>query len=270
MLRTILITLIVCALSTSALACSIVYFIDTTTGKIYVANNEDYYYNVKDYIQIMPVKKNKHARLWYGWDKFSQGGINDQGLFFDGAVAPKQEIPNGYHNPNGRNVGDELLANCKTTQEAIDYLEKEKIAINTGHILIGDAHGQAVILEWVNGEKIIVPIKNNVLIATNFLHSDTSAGGYPCYRYNDIQSRIKKLTESKEPIDLRKFGNVIAGAVQVPRKDKDGKTGGTLYTSVINITDMEFVIVPKLNNAKAQKLDLKKVFQSKRKRKMKL
>ena len=69
-------------------ACSVLYYVDANTGKIYVVNNEDYWYDVEAYIQIVPGKGNKLARLWYGWDDFAQGGINEAGLFFDGAVTP--------------------------------------------------------------------------------------------------------------------------------------------------------------------------------------
>ncbi|HMR41129.1 MAG TPA: hypothetical protein PKA90_11930 [Ignavibacteria bacterium] len=69
-------------------ACSVIYYIDKITGNIYVANNEDYWYDTDAYIQIMPGSENEFARLWYGWDDFAQGGINEHGLFFDGAVTP--------------------------------------------------------------------------------------------------------------------------------------------------------------------------------------
>lgn len=49
MLRTILAILFVLSISAKSYSCSIVYFIDSTTGKIYVGNHEDYWYNVKDY-----------------------------------------------------------------------------------------------------------------------------------------------------------------------------------------------------------------------------
>ncbi len=254
---------------TTTNACSIVYYIDSTTGKIFVANNEDYWFDVKDYIQIIPEGKNEHARLWYGWKNFAQGGINSKGLFFDAAVTPEQTIPIGYQNPNGRNVGDKILAHCTTVVEAVAYLEKEKIAVSTGHIMLGDATGNAVLLEWVDGKKKSVNIKDNALIVTNFLISKKEAGNYPCPRYESIQHRIQGLNENNNPIDLRTFGNVIAGAVQPKRKIGD-KECGTLYTSVINITDMEFVLVPKLNKDKIIQLDLKTEFKKTRKRKIKL
>ncbi|MDX2444555.1 MAG: carcinine hydrolase/isopenicillin-N N-acyltransferase family protein [Bacteroidales bacterium] len=243
---------------------------DKTTGKIYVANNEDYWYDVKSYIQIIPGSKNKLARLWYGWDDFAQGGVNEAGLFFDGAATPEQNIPEGYNDPNGRNVGDEILAHCSNVEEAIAYLEKEKIAASKGHIMFGDSAGNAAVLEWINGEKKLVKLENNVLIATNYLLSMKSAGNLPCYRFQSIEDRVIKLNESKGTVDLRLFGNVIAGAVQIPRKDSSGRVFGTLYSTFINISDMEFVLVYQLDNSNITRLNLKEEFAKTKKRRIKL
>jgi len=251
-------------------ACSMFYYIDKTTGKIYFVNNEDYWYNVNATIRIVPKSKNEFARLWYGWDDFAQGGINEFGLMFDAAVTPKQKLPDGYHNPGGRNIGDEILSKCKTVEEAVDFLEKERIAISDGHFMFGDNTGNAVVVEWVNGEKRLVHKQDNMLIATNYLLSDTSAGNFPCNRYNSIEQRLNQLNESKDSLDLKKVGNAIAGAVQVPKTDEKGNTGGTLYTSFINVSDMEFTLVYKLDNSRITKFDLKKEFEKTQKQKIKL
>ena len=157
-----------------SLACSIIYYVDPVSGKIYVANNEDYWYDVEAYIQIEPGSGNEYARLWYGWDNFAQGGVNEHGLFFDGALTPRQEIPEGFVEPNGRNVGDEILAFCSKVEEAINYLVMEKIGIAEGHLMLGDREGNAVVVEWVQGEIRVVRMKENYLIATNFLLSEDS------------------------------------------------------------------------------------------------
>jgi len=271
MIRILIISLLIITLRPFEIkACSMFYYIDKTTGKIYFVNNEDYWYNVNATIQINPKSKNEFARLWYGWDDFAQGGINEFGLLFDGAVTPKQKLPDGYHNPEGRNIGDEILASCKTVEEAIDFMEKEKIAISEGHIFFGDNTGNAVVMEWINGEKRTIQKSNNMLIATNFLLADTSAGNYPCPRYQSIEQRLNQLNESTDSLDLKMIGNAIAGAVQIPQKDEKGNLGGTLYTSFINVSVMEFTLVYQLDNSKITKFDLKKEFEKTNKQKIKL
>ena len=149
MSKTLFIVLLTMGLlkATDTRACAIIYYIDKTTGKIYVANNEDYWYDVQPYIQIMPRSQGKLARLWYGWNNLAQGGINEAGLFFDGATTPKQKTPGGYVTEYKGNVGDELLARCKSVNDAIAFLEQRKIAISEGHLIFGDRGGHASILE---------------------------------------------------------------------------------------------------------------------------
>jgi len=49
-----------------------------------------------------------------------------------------------------------------------------------------------------------------------------------------------------------------------------GRVGGTLYSSFIDLTDMQFVLVYKLDNQKITRLDLQGEFTKKRKQKIKL
>jgi hypothetical protein len=243
----------------NASACSVLYYVDPHTGKIYVANNEDYWYDVDAYIQIVPGSRNKLARLWYGWDDFAQGGINEAGLFFDGAVTPEQDLQGESKGPKG-NLGDDLLATCRTVDEALKLLEVREIALDNAHMMIGDGSGKAVVVEWLDGQRKIIPLTNNRLVMTNFLLSDTSQGNYPCPRYQSIENQLDLLEESDQVVDLRVIGNAVAGGVQVPRKMEEDRVGGTLYSSFISISDMEFVLVYQLDNTKITRLDLNEVW----------
>ena len=215
--------------------------------------------DVKAYIQIEPSSRNRFARLWYGWDNFAQGGINEKGLFFDAAVTPEQQRIKGYNNPN-YNLGDKILANCETVEEALEFLEKEKIALNRSHIMFGDRKGNAVIVEWVNGKKELHWIKDNKLIMTNYLLSEPDAGNYPCYRYKSIADRIVQLENSGGEIDLLKVGNTFGQAVQPARANEEGRMGGTVYTTFIDITENKFFLSYKLSNENVIKLDLNQEF----------
>lgn len=224
-------------------ACSIVYYIHPQTGNIYFINNEDYFYDVKAYLQIKPASKHALGRIWYGWKNFGQGGVNEKGLVIDGAATPEQQIPPGYSAPKG-NITDEILAACSTVDEAAAWLEEKKIALGNAHVLLGDRHGNALLIEWINGVKKTVEIQNNRLVATNFNISDSA--GTTCWRYPLIQKGLDEL-DAKDTISLKDAGNVLGKAVQLPRANTGGKTGGTLYTTFIDLNAMEFVLVYKLN-----------------------
>jgi choloylglycine hydrolase len=59
----IIILLIIVAMQ-STFGCSILYYIDSISGKIYVVNNEDYWYDVDPFVRIEP--KSKKNTLIYG------------------------------------------------------------------------------------------------------------------------------------------------------------------------------------------------------------
>ncbi|MGB3466928.1 MAG: carcinine hydrolase/isopenicillin-N N-acyltransferase family protein [Cyclobacteriaceae bacterium] len=252
-----------------SMACSVLYYVDSRTGKIYAVNNEDYWLDVDAYIQIEPKSKNKLARLWYGWDNFAQGGINEKGLFFDAAVTPEQPRIKGYRNPKN-NLGDRILAHCSTVEEALAMLEKEKIALNKSHMMFGDKTGKAVVVEWVNGERKLHWIADNALIMTNYLLSEPEAGNYPCYRYKSIRDRIDELENNEEEITLLKIGNTIGQAVRPARELENGRVGGTVYTSFIDIADNKFFLSYQMSNENVIKLDLNEEFAKSKRQKIKL
>jgi len=149
-------------------------------------------------------------------------------------------------------------------------LEDQKIALSNAHMMIGDSTGHAVVVEWVQGLKEIVEVSENRLIMTNFLLSDPASGNHPCPRYQSIEQKLSELEDSSQAVDLKQVGNAVGAAVQVPRTLEDGKVGGTLYTTFMDISEMRFVLVYKLNNQKVTQLDLREEFAGKRKRKIKL
>jgi choloylglycine hydrolase len=253
----------------ASFACSVLYYVDATTGKIYVVNSEDYWLDVDAYIQIETKSQKKFARLWYGWDHFAQGGINEKGLFFDAAVTPEQNKISGYGNPKN-NLGDNILANCATVEEALLFLEKEKIALNKSHMMFGDKTGKAVVVEWVDGERKLHWIEDNKLIMTNYLLTKPEAGNFPCYRYKSIEERISEMEKSGEDINLLKVGNTFGQAVQPPRKNEEGRVGGTVYTAFIDITDNKFFLSYKLSNENVIKLDLNTEFNKTKPQKIKM
>ena len=271
-IKSLMLVILISTFSVKIFACSIFYYKDSKTGKNYFINNEDYWYDVKPYIQIIPSSKNELGRIWYGWKNFGQGGVNEKGLVLDGAVTPIEKIPLGYTDIQKGNITDKILAKCATVDEAVQYLEVNKIALKNAHIFFGDKNGKAIIVEWVNGFKQIVEIKNNRLVATNFILSKTSQSEITCGRYIAIQKGLDELDarNANDTIDLKVVGNVIARAVQAPQKDSIGKIIGTLYSTFIDLTEMELVLVYKLDNSRIQKLEIINELKKGKKRKIKL
>ena len=127
-------------------------------------------------------------------------------------------------------------------------------------------------MEWVNGVKNIVETENQRLIATNFNLSDTSHKQMDCWRYPLIQKGLDDLDarEPKDTISLKVVGNVIGKAVQLPQADATGRVGGTLYTTFIDLTDMQLVLVYKLDNTNIHRLDILHELRNGKKRRIQL
>ena len=80
--------------------CTIIYAADDTTAL--AGNNEDYK-SPFGTIWFLPAENGKFGRVYFGWKSndrhFPQGGMNDQGLFFDGATAENVFVPRDSSKP---------------------------------------------------------------------------------------------------------------------------------------------------------------------------
>jgi len=173
--------------SIKAFSCTIFYL--SNDSIILAGNNEDW--------------KDTYTKMWfyppegnqYGWIKFGfgsgfpQGGMNEQGLFWDGTSGPYLGMP--YSESNKEKypgpIMQKVIAECANVREAIDifsyyYCEDQYKA----QYLVGDSKHNSIIVE---GDSII-SMENNHLILTNFYHSNPELGGYPCWRYNIANEMI--------------------------------------------------------------------------------
>jgi choloylglycine hydrolase len=137
-------------------------------------------------------------------------------------------------------------------------------------MMLGDGEGNAVVVEWVDGEIRVLKMSGNYMIATNFLLSETNEDEIQCPRYRSMDERARQLIAKGEEADLRSVGNIIGGAVQVAREDESGRLGGTLYSTFMDISEMQMILVPRLDNDQLIRLDLKEEFGKGRRRQIRL
>ncbi|MBN1921880.1 MAG: linear amide C-N hydrolase [Anaerolineae bacterium] len=124
-------------------------------------------------------------------------GMNEEGL-----VVGMAAVNNSWHNPDSTKptIGSlaimrELLDHAKTVDEAVALFEQYNIDFTGGppiHYLVADATGDAVLVEFVQGERIIIRNEHPWHAATNFLLA--TAGDDPCnacYRYKAIDESLQ-------------------------------------------------------------------------------
>lgn len=174
--------------------CTICY---VANDSIVLAGNNEDWKDPTTYIWFFPPQEEKHGWIKFGFGNgFPQGGMNDEGLFWDGTACAYLPMPvseaekEKYPGP----LMEKVITTCCDINEAREefgafYCDDQYRA----QYLIGDAHGKSMIVEGDN----ILSGEEDYQILTNFYHSYPDLGGYPCWRYemaNSMLSSTYKLT----------------------------------------------------------------------------
>jgi hypothetical protein len=178
-------------------ACTI--FTLVRNGVVLVGNNEDYH-NPDTRMWFVPSDGKTYGVVFFGYDNlngrrlFPQGGMNDRGLFFDANALSFKEVRSG----RGRPVFDgdlmaAVLKTCATVREAVAMIGRYDFSegFSRGQFQLADASGDAVVLE---GDASI-PIRDGVLVSTNFRQSD-NPGGAGCHRFNPARRLLAAAPEA--------------------------------------------------------------------------
>ncbi len=222
-----------------AMCCTI--FMAESDGAVLAGNNEDYYLDAKPLMWVTPAKKEDHGRICFGFDegrfsRFAQGGVNDAGLFFDAAVTPRGPEPSKKDKiKSPANMGDRMLADCATVEEALAWLERRRLTLLRGsHLLLADAGGDAAVVELVEGEMRVFRKEGSYLAATNFSLANPGTGNYPCLRY----ALVTEVLGGDQAPSVESFTKILQ-ACAAPRVSigDTGREGGTLYSNVYDLTN---------------------------------
>jgi hypothetical protein len=124
-------------------------------------------------------------------------GMNEYGLTIGMAAIPDSPMP---HDPAKETIGSlgiirEMLDHARTVDEAIAVMEGYNVNMSGGpaiHYLIADATGKAALVEFYEGEMIVIPNDRAWHQATNFLLSAVAGGATEghCWRYDKIAARL--------------------------------------------------------------------------------
>ena len=123
-------------------------------------------------------------------------GMNEHGLAVGMAAVPESDMP---REPGRDNIGSlgiirEMLDHARDVDEAVSLLQSYNIQWTGGpalHYLVADASGRAVLVEFYQGEMIVMPNEAPWHLATNFLRTvagETAKGR--CWRYDMIFGRL--------------------------------------------------------------------------------
>jgi hypothetical protein len=188
-------------------------------------NNEDWL-NPLTKIWFMPPEAGRYGRVYFGFDDFTpQGGMNDQGLFFDGLAVTPMDVPPEEDKPIYQaNLVDKAMSECATVacvEELMDRYYKPNF--DRFQLLFGDSTGDSAIIEPLT----VVRKDGPYQVATNFYQSQTSEGSRTCWRY---RTAVEMLEDADE-FSAELFRNVLEATHQA------GEFGSarTLYSTIYDL-----------------------------------
>jgi hypothetical protein len=188
-----------------------------------IGNHEDWF---KDNaaIKVNAPNENRFGSLIFTFqdEKWAQGGINDQGLFFDVAYTPYQEI---NHLPERTHfdgyIWQEVLDKCSTVEDALKLLSHYQLPdLEEAHVFLADSTGGAIIIGVKDGNIEVKSIKESYLLQTNFNPWQPELSEEPkCWRYgkaeelileNDMASvaNMKKILANTHQEELTVYSNI--------------------------------------------------------------
>ena len=215
MRRLFLLLVLVLLGTASAWACTGVVI--ARDGQAIVGGNEDWQ-RWDSWMWAEPARGNVYGVVYFGyevrgefgdrpdhWVEFQ--GVNDQGLYFDsfGAPASGGSLEDAQKPRLDGHPGRLIMQWCATVEEAVAMLMQYSAASLGGNqYLIADRTGAAAVVgggtvTWKTGDTFVL---------TNFLPSDPTLGGWPCWRYD----RAIRLLEEDADATVERVSEILDAA----------------------------------------------------------
>ena len=144
-------------------------------------------------------------------------GMNAYGLTIAMAAVPPGQMRSNPQKETIDSLGviRKMLDHARTVDEAVTILQSYNIDMTGGpplHYLIADSSGRAVLVEFYQGEMILLANEKAWHVATNFLRSSVkgSAAGQ-CWRYDTVSQR---LSDAEGRVTLQEAGDLLTKVSQ--------------------------------------------------------
>jgi len=221
MRRTILAALLTLGALGSIPASACTAFCAKSKDLVLAGNNEDWG-NPRSRIWFVPAEKGAYGRMFVGFnDGYPQGGMNDQGLFFDGFATPRLEVAlTPDRELYAGSLGGKALAECATVDKVVRLFDKYTHP-DSAVLFFADRNGDAVAIE----PEAAVRKKHWFFVQTNFYQSRTPPGAGTCQRFK-IATRL--FEDSRGAISVDLFRRILAATHQE----------GNATTQYSNINDL--------------------------------
>lgn len=217
-------------------------FVAGNDQTVLAGNNEDWK-NPFAKIWFFPAEQGKYGRVYFGFDNgFHQGGMNDQGMFFDYAATRRLEVKHRNRREKYRgNLMDKVMEECATVDEALKILNRYDLSfLSRAQVLIADRNGHSVIVEGT----AMLPAEKKYQVMTNFYQSTAEIDKPVCHRF-ETASRMLETGE----ITVELFRSILTATHQ------RGKYP-TQYSNIYDLKNRIVYVYHFHNYDKALKIDL--------------
>jgi len=209
-------------------------FMMTDGENVLVGNNED---SKIPYTRVwfIPAENGRFGRVYFGYDNWSpQGGMNDQGLFFDYFSVKKLDIKQPKEKPQFPGPPtDTMMAKCATVEDVLEMFSKYYFKWNPKiQMFVVDKNGDSAIIE---GESVVRNC-DAYQVVTNFRPSKIPEDQRPCQWPAWSCSRYKKAEKM-----LLDFGKPAVSnfrdILKATHRGSFNVIGTTQYSNIYDLTN---------------------------------
>jgi hypothetical protein len=209
-------------------SCTTVY---ATDGRQMLGGNNEDSLEPLTKVWFVPAREGTHGLVLFGYSNYrAQGGMNDEGLFFDLLTVPSElPIPTEGKQlwPGTNYLIYDALAQCATVACVVDLFERYYDAdVWSMQAFFGDATGESAIIE----PQVILRQRGGYQVATNFYQSTVPPPQDPatvCPRYGTAS----EMLAGAPALSVEYMRDVMAAVHQ------DGPRARTVYTNVYDLAN---------------------------------
>lgn len=214
----------------SAFSCTVV--LAWEGDQVWAGNNEDWYKTDAKYWYEPAGKEKAYGALFFGFrgdGRVAQGGMNEEGLFFDGLYIDKVALKKETRQNRKAapvHVFKHMLHRAATVEEALAYLDQYFIPfIKSAQIVIADRRGDYAVLN-VNGVTRRRLERESFVVISNFPAEICTPppGKYPDYE------QACRLMENSTSVDQPLLTAVLETTCQKGAVK-------SVYSNVFNLTE---------------------------------
>jgi penicillin V acylase-like amidase (Ntn superfamily) len=249
----VLVLTLLFAADSSVDACTVFFAFD---GKLAIAGNNEDWGDPNTQMWFVPATKDTYGIVYFGFGRgeypqggissrklkipeagitqinpedlygLPQGGMNEKGLFFDGASTDVVKAPRapGKKTYEGR-LEDLILRKCATVEETLKLLETYAFNAVQGQWMFADKTGDSVVIE---AGEVIVRKKGSYQVMTNFLQSRGKPEEVTCPRYK----LVTKTLGDQKPLSVDLVRSLL----------KATSVKSTQYSTIFNLSAGEVYI----------------------------